>query len=224
MSTMKLSILGLSKWLENEGGDLFENLTLPAGIDKDVVINKIILDSADLEALYSDPYFMQEAIGTWSSMWQRTFQKWYDALQIEYNPLDNFDRHEEYTDDGMTSSTNTGSGNVSNKTHTTETPTGSIVNDHYVTPYDNDTKTLQSEDIESYQSYKSDVDTTASSGTSTTNTGTGSSSSKHVGHLYGNIGVTTSQQMLQSELDIASWNLVQHIVDLFIREFCLLVY
>ena len=40
----------------------------------------------------------------------------------------------------------------------------------------------------------------------------------------GNIGVTTSQQMLQQELDIGYWNLYQRITDLFLREFTIPVY
>ena len=40
----------------------------------------------------------------------------------------------------------------------------------------------------------------------------------------GNIGVTTSQQMLEAELDIVTWNLYEHISDIFIDEFCILVY
>ena len=47
---------------------------------------------------------------------------------------------------------------------------------------------------------------------------------KHNGRMYGNIGVTTSQQMLQSELDIATWNMYEHIADLFCSEFCIMVY
>ena len=47
---------------------------------------------------------------------------------------------------------------------------------------------------------------------------------KHVGRMYGNIGVITSQQMLQSELDIARWNMYEHIADLFCSEFCIMVY
>lgn len=41
---------------------------------------------------------------------------------------------------------------------------------------------------------------------------------------FGNIGVTTSQQMLQSELEVAAWNLYEHITDLFLDEFCVLLY
>ena len=46
----------------------------------------------------------------------------------------------------------------------------------------------------------------------------------HKGRMFGNIGVTTSQQMLQSELDIARWNMYEHIADLFASEFCIMVY
>ena len=42
--------------------------------------------------------------------------------------------------------------------------------------------------------------------------------------LYGNIGVTTSQQMLQSELDVARWNVYEQIADLFVDEFCIMIY
>lgn len=48
------------------------------------------------------------------------------------------------------------------------------------------------------------------------------SSNKRIGRVHGNIGVTTSQQMLQSELDVASWNLYQHITDIFAKEFLLM--
>lgn len=46
----------------------------------------------------------------------------------------------------------------------------------------------------------------------------------HKGHLYGNIGITSSQQLLQAELDVARFNLYDQIADLFISEFCLMVY
>ena len=48
--------------------------------------------------------------------------------------------------------------------------------------------------------------------------------STRLGRAHGNIGVTTSQQMLQSELDIARWNIYEQITDLFLSEFCIMVY
>lgn len=224
MATMKMTIYGLNNYMASVQDDLFSGLTLPTGITKDVVIKNILKESADFETLYADPYFLQELITNWSAKWYDTFEKWYNALQIEYEPLYNFDRYEEWEDTGTSASTNVGTGNVSNKTKTEETPTGEMIQDHYVTPYESNTKTLQGEDKTSYNTYKDTTETNATSGTSTSNTGTGSTTGKHKGHLYGNIGVTTSSALLEEYLDISEWNLVQHITDIFMKEFCIMVY
>ena len=42
---------------------------------------------------------------------------------------------------------------------------------------------------------------------------------EHKGRLYGNIGVTTSQQMLQSELDLRKLNMLDYIVKGFAHEY-----
>lgn len=47
---------------------------------------------------------------------------------------------------------------------------------------------------------------------------------EHYGHRYGNQGVTMSQDMLAKELEIARWNIYEHITDMFITEFCIPVY
>lgn len=54
--------------------------------------------------------------------------------------------------------------------------------------------------------------------------GTSNEVIQHEAHLFGNIGVTTSQQMLKDQLDVVTWNLYEHISDIFIEEFCILVY
>lgn len=41
---------------------------------------------------------------------------------------------------------------------------------------------------------------------------------------YGNIGVTTTQQMIESERELVKFNIYEYIVDEFSREFCLQVY
>lgn len=47
---------------------------------------------------------------------------------------------------------------------------------------------------------------------------------EHRGRVHGNIGVTTSQQMLAQELEVQRFNLINEITDIFITEFCVLVY
>ena len=98
MATAKLTLIGMNKFLQMQNDDLFVNLSLPEGIDKDTLTNNILLRGSDFEVMYSDPYFLQEAIGMWSGKWQRTFEKWVAALAIEYSPLENYDRKEDWSD------------------------------------------------------------------------------------------------------------------------------
>lgn len=50
------------------------------------------------------------------------------------------------------------------------------------------------------------------------------SSSSHTGRMYGNIGVTTTQEMIESERKVNMWNFFQVIVNEFKTKYCLLVY
>lgn len=57
------------------------------------------------------------------------------------------------------------------------------------------------------------------------NTDTVTAGSSHDGHIYGNIGVTTSAQMLEGEITVrTNYNLYNMIADCFANELCLLVY
>ena len=95
MSSAKLTLIGFDRWMKQYDEDLFKAFDdLPEGIDKDVLVNNILLRGGEFEVIYSDPYFMQEAIYTWLAKWQRTLEKWLAALAVEYDPLNNYDRTE----------------------------------------------------------------------------------------------------------------------------------
>lgn len=243
MSSAKITTVGFYQYMNAYNNDLFGLLNLPPGIDKDTLVNNIMLRGGEFEVVYSNPDFYKSAIGLWSNKHYRTFEKWINALNIDYNPLENYDRMEEWSDSG--SRTNTGtvsdSGTITNTgTQSTET-TG---NDNF-TGSGNSTS---SDEISAYNSNSFQNDkknTTNSSNSSETNTTTNSTrtdnlsesnsntrtdnlsektNSDRKGRAHGNIGVTTSQQMLQSELDIAKWNIYEQITDLFLSEFCIMVY
>lgn len=207
MSKAKITLLGFYKWDDT----LFEELTLPDGIDKQTIIDDILVKGADFEVIYSDYDFTKEMIGLISRKWRRTFQKWYDALQLEYNPIYNYDRFEEWTDKG------TDTGTIDNDGTAKTTTQAEAQTDTYVTTYDSDSL---------HQDGRSHDNENGSSNGETNNTETRdlATSGEHEGHLYGNIGVTTSQQMLESELELAEWNLYEHITDIFIKELCIMVY
>lgn len=223
MSIMKITLLGLEMALTPSGKSIFDLLNLPDGIDKDAVVDNITLEGGDFEILYADPYMFRAAVGVWSKKHYRTFEKWVAALAIEYNPLENYDRMEDYTDTSNRGEKTTAGNTRTLNNEDKETLNTSTTDEHTVSAFDSS----------SYQ--PSDKNSVSNTGTDTFNhTGTikdeGSGSltangkNVHEGRIHGNIGVTTSQQMLQSELDIARFNLIQQITDLFLTEFTLMIY
>lgn len=359
MSIAKITLFSFARWMQLNNDDLFANLSLPTGIQKDVLVDNILLRGGEFEVVYSDPNFMQYAIGSWSRKWYRTMEKWIAALSIEYAPLENYDRFEHWQDltDRDTASAG-GSGSENVRTHadtdtTTNANTDTRIHDNVDqrlndntdktihadtdtrTHADTDTQTnnntdqrthdyVDSTDIDSnihddideddtretqvsafdssnYQPSQKETlkhggDNTRTENTSNiashagtitdehtgtiTNAHTGTITDAHTGNItdehtgtitdahagtitdehtgtitdahtgtitdgfdethsdngsentdfvhdgriHGNIGVTTSQQMLQSELDIAEWNIYEHITDLFLTEFVIPIY
>ena len=232
MSAAKMTLIAFDRFFSANNDDLFINLTLPTGIDKDILTNNILLKGADFEVMYSDPFFLQEAIGMWSGKWQRTFEKWVDALAIEYNPLENYDRKEDWSDTlnrGVKTNARRDSGNTRTFDNTdTTTPGTTITEETQVSAYDSSSY-QPSQQVTT--SPTGDGDVLAHAGTIKDEYGEGTSGSEtensktvRDGRIHGNIGVTTSQQMLEAELKIAEWNLYEHITDLFLEEFVIPIY
>ena len=220
MSSAKITLIGLYRWLNAENIDLFDAFkSLPEGIDKETLVNLILTEGGEFEPLYSDANMMKGQIELFVSQHMRTFTKWVEALAIEYNPLENYDRMEDWTDvnHNIESSTgnikNNSNGNsISNNTDNTNNSV-SAFDDNRMSPHNSSITSSNSSANPSASSTSNSITNASSAGNST-----------HTGRTHGNIGVTTSQQMLQSELDIARFNIYQHICDLFIDELLLAVY
>lgn len=207
MSSAKLTLIGMNNYFQNAGSDLFEFLDLPEGLTKKTLTDNILLQGGEFEVLYSDPAALKSYIGIWSEREQATFKRWVDALAIEYAPLENYDRHENWTD-------TLDSEGTSNTTGTNDTQTSGTVTTN-VSAYDS-TGYQPKEQVTSSETI--DNDTTERNTSSLDNEGV------HSGRIHGNIGVTTSQQMLESELDLGYWNIYTRITDMFIKEFCIMIY
>ena len=255
----KITLIGMY----NFDNSLFDGLTFPTGIDRDLAIDRILNKSEEFELVYSDFDYLQERIEIWAKTWERTFKKWVDALSIDYDPLYNYDRKEIYTDtrsrdykdENEKNFADNHSRNYENsQTETSSENSSSISNT--VTGSETSSNTEQKKSAYDEAGYSDRQKETA--GATTNQTGSGNASgtitgsvsndansneissnignekaktsglsneiAQHEAHLFGNIGVTTSQQMLESELNIATWNLYEHISDIFIDEFCILVY
>lgn len=95
MSTAKMTLIGMY----NYDNTLFANLTMPEGINKNDVINSLLLQGGEFEVLYPRPDFMKYAIGAWSVKWEHTFAEWLRGTQASYNPIHNYDRIEDIRDE-----------------------------------------------------------------------------------------------------------------------------
>lgn len=192
MAQMKLTLNGLFQY----DNSLFDNLELPSELTKDVCIQVILEKCGEFPLLYPDFDYMKYAIGLFSKKWEWTLNKWAKAINIEYDPLYNFDRHELYTDTSKTK--------AESNTNATSLNEVSAFND-----IDSATPNMK-------------PTSKATSEAGGTNKGEGTNT--HEGRLYGNIGVTTSQQMLQSELNLGYWNIYNEIANLFSTEYCVRIY
>lgn len=193
-----LSILGLY----NYDNSIFNLFVVPDGMDKELIINNILLECAEMEIIYPEPDIMKNAIGLWSNKQLESWERMYKAMQLEYDPIYNYDRFEEWLD---------------SNTATTHSNTNSNLNRKGSTKHQ----------VNAFNSGITDSNIDSINNTDTDNTNTNSNNSAigaHSGHLYGNIGVTTSQQMLQSEIDISKFIVADYIIDQFKERFCLLVY
>lgn len=174
--------------LYNYDNSLFDGLYVPSGIDRSTLIDNILLRCGEFEIIYSSFDFTKQMISVLSNKWKLSFDKWASLTTVEYNPIHNFDRNEEWEDDSTSAS------NANGKS------------DSFVTSYDSD---------QLHQNGQNTNDDSA----------TGEGHAKHKGHLFGNIGVTRTQEMMMDEIQLRKdFNVYELIADVFCEELCIMVY
>lgn len=122
MSTMqRMTLIGLYNYEQTFDRDLFVNLSLPEGYDKPTFINSLLLEHGEKCVLYTDPDFFMQAIGMWSSKYSLELSRIHEALTAEYNPIWNYDRYEDWSDE---SGGRKASETAGNRSDTSETEGG----------------------------------------------------------------------------------------------------
>ena len=227
MSKAKFTLIGTYQYYHNAGGDLFELMDLPTGINKDTLCSNILLQGGEFEVQHGNPQFIHNAIGIWSQAWKDSFQRWVDALAIEYAPLENYDRMEHWTDEkDLTNNVDsTGTSNSTGTADTTDTITSSSTTENTKSAYDSSTyQPNDKSETDSTSTEVVDTDTTDRTTTTLSSDTVVNDDNEHNGRIHGNIGTMTSQTMLGQELDLGYWNLYQRITQLFLQEFVIPVY
>lgn len=216
--------------LYNYDNTLFDGFNVPEGLVKHTAIDTILMRTRELEILYPNFTYMKNRITIWSNKYQINWKKLYDTTVLEYNPIENYDRMEDWTDTDDETSTSARD-NTRNTTNSVKsTSTNEVINSVNVT----DKNTAFNAGLADHAKQITDGDTTENGTITNTETGkdtenesvNGGRTGKHTktGRAHGNIGVTTSQQMIQSERDLVIFNLYDVIAESFIENFCLMVY
>lgn len=190
-----LSILGL--WTADNS--IFDLLNVPDGVEKQKVIDNILLQCSEVSFIYSSPNTAKYAIGLWSDKNALTWVKMYETTVLEYNPIENYDRKEDWTDTRQTS------GTTNQKTGVTSENTNKV------------------HGFEANAIVTSNITESTGEGT-TDSTSNEDATATHTARVHGNIGVTTTQRMLEEQREIAQFNMIDFITKSFQKEFCVMVY
>ena len=172
-------------------GDLFDDITLPSGMDKTTVVNQIMLDNGLLEVIYPEHDLLKGIIKAHFLARQVDYQRLWDAVSQTYNPLYNLDRTNTLTERTVRTE-NTKGNTASNTNQNTEQKVSAFDSSTYQPAEQMSGKTSDTTDATT-DSQGQDVHTLES-------------------HEEGSIGVITPQDMLRREFDIRKdWNIYRFI-------------
>lgn len=175
--------------------NIFKDIVLPDNIDKEILINTI-LDKCSLnEPLYYDMNLLNQKIKNFFLKNYDVYNRLVKAFSLEYNPIENYDRKEDT------------SRNIKR-----ETNNSNIYNENSVS------------DISAFDSngYQKDSKNVIDSDRKENNNLLENESFSN--RVHGNIGVTTTQQMLESELNLRKkLNIYEIIANDFYDNFMLFI-
>lgn len=200
-----LSVLGLY----NYDDTIFDNMALPATdhLDKNTLIQNILVECSELEILYTDPDIFKNILKYWSEARVHVWQKLADTMDYEYNPIWNKDvKDTEYIKRTRDEST-TYTDQASSTTSGTNTNKGVAFN---------------SNDLENREQDQTSGSMSSSDNSTTRDAGYNDEDREYISQ--GNQGITSTQQLIKEEREVSEFSLYDIIISEFKTRFCLLVY
>lgn len=275
----------------NYDSTVLDLLEVPDELDRDTLIENLLMETAEREIIYTNLGFLKQAIGSWSKKNLGVWTELYKTTQYEYNPIWNKDGTIKETvtrDLATTEDTTTNVDRVDaledlitrnlkdvNTRAYNDNETRNLEDKNTRAFTDTETRDLDSNSIDSVYGFNSSSDAPANknvsedNGTDTINhtgtdtfnhtgtdniahTGTdtydhtGTDKTGHTGRQdldtkldkdttdtgtitterveQGNIGVTSTQSLIQEQREVVKLNLMDIIIDDFQKKFCLGIY
>lgn len=206
---------------------IMDSFTVPDGIDRQLALDTIYQRCGLTPLYHPDPAWLKFYVGRWCSKNAKTWEELYKTTIQDYNPIYNYDRTEETTDtrSGTRKLSEDTSSNTKQNGDTSVTDTSSDSSEHTISADNSDSYEPGYKDVSSRQDTQASessnrVDVTGDRAVDET---TGETYS-HKLRAYGNIGVTTTQKMLEAQRKVVRYNIYNEIADSFKEEFCLYIY
>ena len=218
---------------------IFDDIHIPTGLDVGLVTDEIMLELSEMGLIYTDPVYMKYAIERWSASELDIWEKLYATTLYDYDAIENYNKTESTTETltkthdltELETRDLSGSNNEVRDLDGLLVTDGSDVVTKEVNAFNSGTGTQSGKD----SSEQGRVDTTEDNGSiDRTLTDTGTVKDETTGTVIdsrvvstnnkGNIGVTTSQQMIQQERDVVQFSIYKYITDSFKTRFCVMVW
>lgn len=226
-----LSLWALNNYLEKDGG-VFDDIQLTERLDKDTCIDTIIEKWGTCDLITSDPRIVVRRTQLFFLKNYDNFDKMSEALQAEYNPIENYNRYEDTKEDRAgvenvdyqgssgSSADSAGNSNASIGNNIGESNTEHLISAMNESGYQARNKDVNSArtDTQGTTSMDTEQSTVSTVDTSDTNRSNADNMVRE-SHIHGNIGITTSQQMILSSIELNKFNIYDYIADLYASEF-----
>ena len=200
-----LSVMGLYNYDES----IFDDMALPSTdhLNKDTLIQNILIECSELEILYTDPTVFKMIVKYWSEARVHVWQKLADTMDYEYNPIWNKDvKDTEYIKRTKDEST-TYADQASSTTSETNTNKGVAYNTN---------------ELENREQDQTSGSMSSSDNSTTRDAGYNDEDREYISQ--GNQGLTSTQQLIKEEREVSLFSLYDIIISEFKTRFCLLVY
>lgn len=189
------------------------------GVSKDQLIEHFLLSYGDLTPVYQDPKYLRRHITSVAKSLQWTIDHLWEVSQLEYNPIENYDRMESWTasENGTFQKGKVDTEETYQKGTATTTFGKKSDATHKVAAFNSSTPEIASTDNTTdsgsdSQTFGADT----SHGSVTNGLDESTTNGTHEGRIHGNIGVTTSQQMMQQEIDLSkAYNFLDEVCKLY---------
>lgn len=198
---MLVSLIAVYSWDDT----VLDNLTVPIGMDVELLKEELLREIGELSILYSDPEYIKAYLGIFSRRKLPVWTRMYQLAEEEYDPIDNYKR-----------------------TVTETTTHGHKEQVDYL-----DNSELSGSEHNRVFGFDSSDESVGKDSTSASSEGehSGQNIKQHSGNDVvvtqgqGNIGVTTYQKMVEEELKVRpKLDIYKLIIDDIKKEFCVCVY